>query len=81
MGKSVARQDSQMQMSPPKPTLQEVRSEVAELRTYLEKEFGISPALTFVKQKLSEAITGIEQELRNITIDAQMEARRLEGKQ
>lgn len=60
--------------------LEDLKTELETLRTRIDTELKDSPALTFVKQKLQEAASGVAQEMRNIRVDAEMAAKKLEGK-
>lgn len=61
-------------VDPGVPSLQQIQSEIQELHDTIVTEYQHSPALQFVKQKLKEAYTGLDQEMRNLVIDAQLEA-------
>jgi hypothetical protein len=67
-------------MAVAKMTLPELKAEVKSLLDFIETEFNDTPALRFVKQKLQEAASGVDQELRNVRIDAEMALKKLEGK-
>lgn len=79
-GQSNGSQDSGAQSENSGVTLQEIQADIRKIHTTLETEFGTSPALAFIKQKLKEAASAVDQELRNITIDAQMAERKAERK-
>jgi hypothetical protein len=67
--------------SQPEPLdLNKLKVELDALRTRVDTELHDSPALAFVKQKLQEAASGVSQELRNLRIDAEMAAKKLEAK-
>lgn len=71
-------QPTESKKQSPVDLLTEIASQLKTLRGLVESEFENTFPLQNVKQKMQEAQTGIEQELRNIKIDAEMETKRLE---
>lgn len=61
------------------PTLQDIQATLKEIGQLLESEYRVSPALTFAKQSLRQVVSSLDQELRNVTIEAQEEARKIEA--
>lgn len=59
--------------------LSEIATDLKALHDEIDASFENTFTMQFVKQKLIEAKTGIEQHLRNIKIDAEMEAKKLEA--
>jgi ABC-type transporter Mla subunit MlaD len=66
--------------APARPTLEEIKADIEQLKVHLETYGADSPALRFAVQRLTEATTGIRQHLQNLVIDAQMAARDAEKK-
>lgn len=63
----------------PVALLTEIVQDVKALREELDASFENTFTMQFVKQKLTEAATGIEQHLRNIKIDAEAELKKAEA--
>ena len=59
--------------------LEQVKSDLKDLHTILDTRFNNGFVMDHIKQSLQGVITGIDQELRNVKIDAEMESKRAAG--
>ena len=59
--------------------LRELQAGLKDIRTILEKEFENTFVQQHVRQSIQSAETGIEQEIRNIGIEAEMQAKKDAG--
>ena len=60
-------------MAEPAPSLEDIVTILDDTRKLLQEHFPDSPALSFAKNKLSEAKTAVGQHIHNLKIDAELE--------